>query len=439
MIAGRRLTAWNLIGLAVVCLWTLTMQSASAQAVITSQIRFSQGAGGVGTGESISFYVDVVNASTGQPVPGASITASLKNAAGASVWTQTGTTTTDGTKFFVISPTARQNSTGQHTLTADVQVAGGGQSTATVNVTIGTGVTATPPPAAAPAPAQTPGIIFEPEVPLPQFVGGAISADTFAQYLRAVFITFIWSVGGLAVVMIIFGGVRWVAAAGEPARINQAREIINNALIGLIIALVSVVLLNLISGRLTNFQGLTLKSAKSEPLVFDNVPGINGEGSTGACTTKGKTITQESTCFVPGEAFVWPVDPSVAKLITSRVGPRQVQGAANASTCHSGTDFSTNRLTGKYIRAAHAGLVEIPPNKVANEYAVFVRADTYFTRYIHISQLIAVAGQRVPAGALLGTSGGDPKVAAGWSSAPHLHVELYAANGELHDLAPCVQ
>ncbi len=282
-------------------------------------------------------------------------------------------------------------------------------------------------------------IIFTPEVPLPLFAGGAISADTFGQYLRAVFVSFIWFVGALAVVMVTYGGVRWVAAAGNPGRINEARETINNALIGLIIALTSIVLLNLIDKRLTTFQGLTLKTVTSNPLVFDNVVGLYGEGSSAkGCNTKsGKPIQAEPTCFVSGQQFAWPV-ADAPREITSTVGPRQVQGAASASTCHAGTDFSTDRKTDKIIRAAHAGTVEVSATKVANEFSVIIRGDGFFTRYLHLSSLIVTNGLRVGAGELLGTSGGDPKIAKGWSSAPHLHVELYSSSGELHDLEPCM-
>lgn len=103
------------------------------------------------------------------------------------------------------------------------------------------------------------GLDFSPEVPLPNFAGGPVTPTFIAEYIRAVFVYFIWAVGILATAMIVFGGIKWVAAAGNPGRINDARETINNALIGLVIALTSVLLLQTINPSLTSFRGISLK------------------------------------------------------------------------------------------------------------------------------------------------------------------------------------
>lgn len=109
-------------------------------------------------------------------------------------------------------------------------------------------------------------IDFFPEVPLPNFAGGPITATTLLEYIRAVFILFMWIVGILATVRVIYGGIKWVSAAGNPARINDARESINSAIIGVIIALSSVVLLNIISPQYTQFQGLSIKPVDPKAL-----------------------------------------------------------------------------------------------------------------------------------------------------------------------------
>lgn len=102
---------------------------------------------------------------------------------------------------------------------------------------------------------------FTPEVPLPGVFEGTQDADEtlLSRYLRAIYVYFIWIVGVVATVMVIYGGLRWVAAAGNPGQIKEARDIIDNAVIGVIIGLTSVVLLNIINPKLTQLvlPGLT--------------------------------------------------------------------------------------------------------------------------------------------------------------------------------------
>ncbi len=97
---------------------------------------------------------------------------------------------------------------------------------------------------------------FTPEVPIPGAFSGAqeVNDSLLAHYIQAVYIYFIWVVGIVAVVMVMYGGIRWVGAAGNPGQIKEARDIIDSAVIGVIIALVSVVLLNIINPKLTSFR-----------------------------------------------------------------------------------------------------------------------------------------------------------------------------------------
>lgn len=107
---------------------------------------------------------------------------------------------------------------------------------------------------------------FTPEVPLPGVFEGKQDGDEtlLAKYIRAVYIYFIWVVGVVAVVMVMYGGIRWVYAAGNPGQIKEARDIIDNAIVGIIIALSSVVLLNIINPKLTQLQLPGLTQVKKE-------------------------------------------------------------------------------------------------------------------------------------------------------------------------------
>lgn len=308
-------------------------------------------------------------------------------------------------------------------------------------------------PAAANTNTKKSPIVFDPEIAIPFFPTGPVDGTTFAQYIRAIFVVFIWSVGVLATVMVIYGGVRWVAAAGDASRINQAKDVIYNAIIGLVIALTSVLLLNLIDPRLVRFEGLTATQSEQVvgiPFETDLVLGQFNEAgeerpdpvdptkTVGGCkTSRSRTpIARESTCSV-GPKMIWPVQ-NVTKQITSRVGPRNI---SPGSTCHPGTDISTGKVDGKNIVAPMAGKVTGVASGLG-EYIVTLQGDGFYLRFVHIKQPKVSLNQQVQAGTLLGISGGDPNDSATikkFSGGPHLHLELYLNNGDLRDVAPCLQ
>lgn len=112
---------------------------------------------------------------------------------------------------------------------------------------------------------------FIPELDIPgQFEGPQPSdGNLFGRYVRAIYIYFIWIVGIVATAMITFAGVKWVAAAGDQGRIRDARDMISNAIIGVIIALTSVVLLNLLSPGFTTLSIPGVKDVKPIPFVIN--------------------------------------------------------------------------------------------------------------------------------------------------------------------------
>lgn len=297
-----------------------------------------------------------------------------------------------------------------------------------------------------PSDAQAPPspVVFDPEIEIPFFSGGVVSGTTFAQYLRAIFIGFIWSVGVLAVVMVIFGGVKWVAAAGNPARINVAKDVVFNAIIGLVIALTSVVLLSLLDPNLANFRGLSATTEiQVKPIPYENdyALGENNEGLT--CKTRGGNLVQEeASCFFPNTRLIWPVTGVTQKVPSDdqRVGPRDL---TVGSKCHPGTDFSTDKSTGQHIVAPTNGTITaITPSPQCGEYTMVLQTDAFYIRFVHVKVSSRQIGDKVSTGELIGYTGGDPKDSkqiASCSGGPHLHVELYANDKELHDIYPCIQ
>lgn len=53
-----------------------------------------------------------------------------------------------------------------------------------------------------------------------------------------------------AVGYIIYGGFKYLTAAGDPSRITAGRKIITNALIGLVLSFMSIAIVNLVAGNI---------------------------------------------------------------------------------------------------------------------------------------------------------------------------------------------
>lgn len=65
--------------------------------------------------------------------------------------------------------------------------------------------------------------------------------------LLAIFEIILRVAGIVAIVMVVYGGIQYVLSQGEPDRTKTAKNTIINALIGLVIAMVSVAVVNLVA------------------------------------------------------------------------------------------------------------------------------------------------------------------------------------------------
>ena len=104
---------------------------------------------------------------------------------------------------------------------------------------------------------------FVPQIGIPdsEFEAGTkvlISGRSFIDYLRAIYN---WSVGAIAVIaiiMIMIAGFQWMAAAGNPSAIGQARSRISSSLIGLLLAIGAYAILNFVNPSLVYLRTLDI-------------------------------------------------------------------------------------------------------------------------------------------------------------------------------------
>ena len=99
----------------------------------------------------------------------------------------------------------------------------------------------------------TKSLCFTPNVEIPGLFTGTKTVDEtlFGSYVSSFYIFFAGVAGILAVVMIMWGGFHYITSLGNPQRMKEGRDIINNAIIGLVLVLTSYLLLRTINPRLT--------------------------------------------------------------------------------------------------------------------------------------------------------------------------------------------
>ena len=98
-------------------------------------------------------------------------------------------------------------------------------------------------------PNDGPGFPYSLIVPLTK---GKVTS--LADYIRMIFNFAVMIVGIIAVLVIILGGYLYITAAGNATQIEKAKGMIFNAIIGLVLVLLSVMILRFIGGEpLVNF------------------------------------------------------------------------------------------------------------------------------------------------------------------------------------------
>lgn len=132
-----------------------------------------------------------------------------------------------------------------------------------------------------------------------------------ADYIKALYVYGIGSLMILAVIVMMIGGVVWLTAGGNEQRIADAKQWINGSLLGVLIAVSSYLILNIINPALTELSPIKLASVQKEDLPdFPDYQALIEESNNGE-TTAGN--------FKPG--------PKNIKLVEVETlsGPKKIQ------------------------------------------------------------------------------------------------------------------
>lgn len=138
-----------------------------------------------------------------------------------------------------------------------------------VDATLGSANTRLPLPATLNVP--IPGVIFSNPIDLAGSADpdSALTIPYIGQYIAGVFQYALSVLALLAVFVCMFAGVRWIFAAGNAAQIKSAKEMITGSIVGLMIALLSYSMLQIVDPRLTTLNPISLDAVESEPHKFE--------------------------------------------------------------------------------------------------------------------------------------------------------------------------
>lgn len=116
-----------------------------------------------------------------------------------------------------------------------------------------------------------PGVVFSNPADIAgrDDTGGRLSIPYIGQYIAGVFQYSLYVLAGLAVFVVMFAGVRWIFARGNASEITNAKEMITGSIVGLMIALLSYSMLQIIDPRLTTLNPIGLDAVEAEPHKFE--------------------------------------------------------------------------------------------------------------------------------------------------------------------------
>ncbi len=232
------------------------------------------------------------------------------------------------------------------------------------------------------------------------------SNNWLAEYIQALYQYGIGIIGILAVITMMVGGIIWVTAAGNDQHIADAKKWIGGSLMGVLIALTSYVILNMVNPALTELSPIKIRYIAKFNLVPIEEGGDNEEMPQ-ISTEGGSYPSVDGSCF--------PVAKGSYDYSTWGFGdPR-----SNGKRCHAGVDLYTKGP--RHVVAIAAGTV-VAIQHFYNCHggsvdAIIVNHGNYVVNYgeVDTGKASVREGQQVKAGDILGY----------YSHCGMVHFELY--------------
>jgi hypothetical protein len=144
------------------------------------------------------------------------------------------------------------------------------------------------------------------KVPLPSMATIEINAfgTAIATYISAWYKFVIATIGVLATVMIMAGGFIWLTAGGNQSQISTAKDWITGAFAGMVIALLSYTVLEILNPSLVNFKPLAITPVIKEDVEFSGICCYKTLGTTSPVGKDGKCIDGVTTKCTVNQACI---------------------------------------------------------------------------------------------------------------------------------------
>lgn len=107
-----------------------------------------------------------------------------------------------------------------------------------------------------------------------------------AEYIVALYRYAIGVLVTIAMVMVVVGGFQWATARGNASTIQQARGRITNAVMGIVIALGSYVILAAINPELVEFRNIRIDLIRRRDVIYRDTGGVESGCRGGGCGTR---------------------------------------------------------------------------------------------------------------------------------------------------------
>lgn len=165
-------------------------------------------------------------------------------------------------------------------------------------------------------------------------IPGFESAKDFPDYLLALTKFAIWTVGIVALFMIIWGGFMYVTSAGNTSRLDTAKRIIYDAFYGLLVALGAWLLLYVINPDLVKFD------TSMTPIPLKEIGVTKDGGATpGGLTTKGAMELAKEILNMSSTITLDTSSPDCKdvneRYVTPKLNVEQVASGLRMITCNS--------------------------------------------------------------------------------------------------------
>lgn len=141
----------------------------------------------------------------------------------------------------------------------------------------------------------------------------SLTVNWIGEYIMGVYTYGIGVIGVLAVLAIAIGGVMWIMSFGNPSTVAVGKEWITGAIMGLVLALGSYILLNTINADLVRMRPIELSYIEEIPDEFTSAGGeLTKQYKTGS--TFSTNISQFDE-LIRNAARRYGVDPTLVKAI----------------------------------------------------------------------------------------------------------------------------